>query len=78
MNTGRCVKKDLGYLGCSKDILSLTDKLCSGRRSCVIANDRSEMDDLVGTPCYEELASYINITYICMKGTKGIFIIVPL
>ena len=69
----RCVKKDLGYVGCSSDVLTAMDYMCSGLRQCDFRVP--ELDVLVDTsrmPCMEELVKYLEASYECIKGTCSI------
>lgn len=66
MRLGRCAVADLGYIGCSADVLPLADRWCSGRRTCEIAVPRGELDDT--KPCYQELKTYLEAAYACVRG----------
>ncbi len=69
MSVYRCVKKDLGYVGCSSDILPAMDKMCSGSHSCDFRiPDLDVMVDRSETPCLEELKSYLEASHTCVKG----------
>ena len=64
------MKKDLGYVGCSSDVLTAMDYMCSGLRQCDFRVP--ELDVLVDTsrmPCMEELVKYLEASYECIKGT---------
>ena len=65
MRLGRCVKVDMGYIGCAEDVLDLADGKCSGRQEC----DISIPDTLFEKkqPCLE-LKSYLEASYSCLKG----------
>ena len=66
MERGRCVKRNYGYLGCTMDVLPYVDSRCSGRRSCKF----SVFDDSLRRfkPCPEDISSYLQARYICLKG----------
>ncbi len=66
MRLGRCVEADLGYIGCSSDVLILADKKCSGRRTCEIAVPNEELDNT--RPCFKELKTHLEAGYKCVKG----------
>ncbi len=70
MELGTCVTFDIS-MGCFSDILQAADRWCSGKDSCVIENDRIEMDKELGLPCPKELASYIEIIHHCVEGNGG-------
>lgn len=66
MRLGRCVRKDLGYIGCYQDVLTLADQRCSGRQQCQIRIPDPTFDTT--RPCLEELKTYFEASYICQKG----------
>ena len=66
MQLGRCVKVDLGYLGCQTDVLSIMDRLCSGRTSCQIDTVNRGIFN-VNVPC-SELQVYLHVEYACVPG----------
>lgn len=70
MKLGRCVRKDLGYIGCFTDVLPLADRKCSGRRQCEIRIPDPMFDST--TPCLEELKTYFAASYKCLKGIVGL------
>ena len=68
MRLGRCVEASLGFLGCSANVLELSDWKCSGRQECDI---RIPDPDFDGTkPCYKELKMYLEASYSCLKGER--------
>ena len=70
MRLGRCVRKDLGYIGCFTDALAEMDFLCSGRQKCdVRIPDLGSVLEL-RMACLEELKSYMEVSYTCVKGTE--------
>ena len=38
MRLGRCVKNDLGYVGCFSDVIQILDSKCSGIRTAIALN----------------------------------------
>ena len=66
MRVSRCVKTDFGFVGCRRDVLSLMDSRCSGHQSCQISVPDSVFTDI--KPCNEELKSYLEASYDCVKG----------
>ena len=66
MRLGSCVHKDLGDLGCHSDVLPIVDARCSGRRQCRIRIPDPEFD--LTRPCLEELKTYLEASYLCVKG----------
>ena len=70
MKLGKCLHSDLGYLGCSSDVLAQFDEQCSGKRTCEIwATDRHIT--AVGG-CMHGLLRYLEASYSCVEG-KGRF-----
>ena len=67
MRIGRCVEDGLGFLGCSSNVLSLTDRKCSGRRSCTISIPDKDFD--ATRPCNKEVKVYLEAGYVCKRGT---------
>ena len=66
MRINRCVKKDFGYVGCGRDVMNEIDSQCSGRRACRV---RVLDESFPKTqPCHEDLKSYLQVTYKCIKG----------
>jgi len=66
MKLGRCIKYDLGFIGCSADVLALADSMCSGRWRCEIALPNEAFDRI--NPCLSELKSYLTASYSCVTG----------
>ena len=66
MALGRCVVADLGYIGCSSDVLDLADRYCSGRRTCELTMPNQQMTQR--QPCLPELKAYMQASYYCQKG----------
>ena len=72
MSLGKCIKIDLGYLGCAVDVLSVMDYKCSGRSSCSLNVD----DDILYSthPCPPDITPHLQASYSCIKG-KSLFVI---
>ena len=72
MSLGKCIKIDLGYLGCVVDVLSVMDYKCSGRSSCSLNVD----DDILYStkPCPADITPHLQASYSCIKG-KSLFVI---
>ncbi len=66
MEIGRCVKKNLGYIGCYKSVLELMDQRCSGQSSCKVRIPDPDLDNT--KPCLEELKTYLQAQYMCVTG----------
>ena len=70
MSLGKCIKIDLGYLGCVVDVLSVMDYKCSGRTSCSLNVDD---DKLYQTkPCPTDTTPHLQASYSCIKGKSFI------
>jgi hypothetical protein len=74
-DSGRCLnvdqrmtalKQDPRYLGCSKDVLGVMDRKCSGRTHCRVRIIDPEL--LQNTPCYNDLSMYLEASYRCVSG----------
>ena len=68
MRLSRCVNKDFGYVGCSRNVLPMVESQCSGRRSCSlkVLDETFPVD-----PCHIDLRSYLEIRYRCIDGKYG-------
>ena len=62
MQIGRCVSS----IGCSGNVLSILDKVCSGRQQCTLSIPHAELDASVS--CEDELTMYLAATYECLRG----------
>ena len=66
MSLGRCIEKDLGYIGCSINVIDLLDSRCSGKNQCEFQTPDRELSKL--QPCLKDLTSYLEASYRCVKG----------
>lgn len=66
MRTGRCVRRDYGYTGCSADVTSTVHALCSGKRSCTLRIPNAVLDEL--TTCPDDFKNYLEVSYECIRG----------
>lgn len=64
MHTGNCISGE-GYIGCTADMRSYMDSLCSGRQSCAVV-----VSTLVNVahPCRKDYVSYLEASYKCVDG----------
>ena len=69
MRVGRCVKFDLGYVGCSADVTRILASRCSGRRTCSISLVDDELER--GKACPKDLPSYLEASYACLEALDG-------
>ena len=70
MKVGRCIDRDYGYVGCSTDVLHLTDRACSGRRNCVVPVPNSEFRRVARETCPRDLKPYLEASYTCVRGNR--------
>jgi len=71
MRLGSCVVADLGFVGCSRNVLSVLDARCSGRRQCTVRVPDQDLAAIRPQPCLTELKSYLEASYRCQKGQLG-------
>ena len=66
MRLGRCVQRNLGYLGCAVDALRFMDARCSGHVAC----DVSMMDPALRElqPCPKDVTWHLEAAYRCVEG----------
>jgi len=66
MRVGRCVKVDLGYLGCAADVRHVIEARCSGRPRCSIAV--ADVELRTRSPCPTDVTWYLQVSYACVTG----------
>jgi len=76
MRVGRCIASDAYLtalqqldptsLGCSADVLSYVDRVCSGRSACDVSVPNPEMNAF--RPCSAQLTVYLEASYTCVAG----------
>jgi len=64
MRMGRCLTSNSGSVGCSRDVLSQVDSVCSGQRTCRL----DVRDLLIHNPCAKDLRGYLELRYTCLAG----------
>ena len=71
MQIGRCIPRDLGYLGCKADALPFLDRHCSNKNQCSleIPDDFATHPELA-TACIEGLTPYLEAEFYCEKGVS--------
>ena len=70
MRVGRCIEEDLGYIGCSGDVIDLLDAQCSGRESCSVPVSNSAM--IAKSSCRKSLLQYLEADYECRPGESRV------
>jgi len=68
MEISKCVKESFGFLGCNNDVLQIMDSYCSGRRECSVRILDENFMNI--KPCHDDLKSYLEVKYTCVKGTS--------
>jgi hypothetical protein len=63
------------FLGCYEDVISSADKKCSGRSQCDIRIPDPDLDQVM--PCYPDQKSYLEASYICVKGSLALVHVTP-
>ena len=74
MQLGRCVQRDLGYIGCNSDVLPLLDQRCSARRRCAFSLPDTEL--YATQPCPVDTTSYLEVTHECLQGSLAFCVII--
>ena len=68
MQLGSCVQRNLGYIGCSLDVLPQLDARCSARRRCSFSLPDPEL--YATRPCPVDTTSYLEVAYECLQGIR--------
>ena len=66
MKLGRCVRRNLGYLGCGMDVLPYMDKACTGKRQCDFTVPTPAL--YATQPCPGDTTPYLEAGHTCTKG----------
>lgn len=66
MHLGQCVKLDMGYLGCSEDVMDVLVPRCSGREICDVTVSHKTFPSSKQS-CFE-LRAYLEVSYACVPG----------
>ena len=69
MHLGRCIETDLGYVGCSVDVLSYVSSECDGQSQCQVRVPAPGLDEL--QPCPRDLKVYLEVAYECLASQTG-------
>ena len=70
MKLGKCIKRDLGFIGCQTDILAVLDSKCSNKRTCTVdLHYDLNFDRNIENAC-SELYRYLEADYSCQNGTS--------
>ena len=65
MQLGRCVDRDLGFLGCKTNVRNFFDDVCSGKQSCKV-----DVTRITSTHqgCIKGLERYLEASFKCVSG----------
>ena len=64
LHSGRCSRREFGFLGCGSDVTPIIHRTCSGRSRCVFA-----VTSLHGNHgCPIDLTAYLDAEYVCQAG----------
>jgi len=76
MRVGRCITSDAyltalqqvdpNIIGCSADVLSYLNRVCSGRSACDVSVPNTELHAF--RPCNGQLTTYMEASYSCVPG----------
>ena len=66
MRAGKCVHRNLGYLGCQMNVTDQVNKHCSDRNECRLEVTANQFEG--SKPCPDDLESYLETRYTCMKS----------
>lgn len=72
MRIGRCVFRSYGHIGCSADVLTHMDVMCSGSTSCDIRIPDTTLDR--ANTCPKDLKTYLEVSYDCVTGKAPVSI----
>ena len=71
MRKTRCITGVYGHtMGCSADVTTHLESLCSGRTNCTVVVGTL---DLVAQPCNKDFKSYLEASYKCARGKSAPF-----
>lgn len=81
MRLNKCVTKRMGYLGCSTNVLRISDSYCSGKQYCEMMVPNDDIDKQMqlkstrdAESCYAELRLYLEASYVCVGGKRNTLI----
>ena len=66
MKVGRCVPRDLGYIGCASDVREHFDSICTGKRGCRLQVGPVDIPSTQG--CIKGLERYLEASFTCVSG----------
>lgn len=69
MSMGPCLTRKYGEEGCVADVIDYVDTVCSGRSHCKLDVPDIAMQGI--RPCSEQLASFLQVSYHCVKGATS-------
>ena len=69
---GRCVKVDLGFVGCAVDVSHVISARCTGRPHCAMAVGDAELR--MRRPCPTDVTWYLEVSHMCVKGNRSSYL----
>ena len=65
MEVGKCIKTDIGFLGCKANVIDLLDERCSGKQQCELRVDDESLREF--QPCVDGIELYLDAQFTCIK-----------
>ncbi|ELU05657.1 hypothetical protein CAPTEDRAFT_229014 [Capitella teleta] len=62
----RCTSIDTGHFGCRRDALDIISARCTGRQSCKVSSEDSDLKAL--KPCVRGLVVYLHVEHLCVAA----------
>lgn len=66
MEIGKCIKVDIGFLGCKADVTGMLSGRCDGKQACEVSVLDQQFRDT--EPCTPGINVYLRVSYACLKG----------
>ena len=59
------IRLSKGFIGCISDLKHIIEPRCAGRQSCELIASKIQVE----TNCFKSLLKYLNVDYLCLKGS---------
>ena len=66
MDVGKCITSGQPNMGCSVDVISDLDAMCSGQRECSIDSPGAKLEN--SNPCQPGYSPFLKAAYNCIEG----------
>jgi hypothetical protein len=66
MRLGKCIKEDLGFLGCKADATQVLATNCNAKELCELSVVDKKLKDL--STCRDGLELFLEVTFACLTG----------